>query len=192
MTYRAVATLMHVDVILAEDTRNAQKLLQHYGIQKPVTAYHMHNEHAKTNGLIDGMKSGTTYGLITDAGTPGISDPGYLLAKACIENHLNFESLPGATALIPGLILSGFPNHHFSYYGFLPVKKGRQTVLNELSTLNHTVVLYESPHKIHKTLSDLSQVLGEDTPACLARELTKKFEDIRRGTLGDLSNDIAD
>ena len=186
MTFRAVEVLKQVDVILAEDTRNSGILLQHYGIPTPMQSYHAHNEHVMTEKIISEMQSGKTFGLITDAGTPGISDPGFLLIRACIANGLPAEVLPGSTAFVPALILSALPNHEFTFLGFIPVKKGRKTLLQKLSEESRTMIFYESPHKISRTLQDLAEYLGKDRQASLSRELTKIFEETIRGTLDEL------
>lgn len=186
MTYRAVEVLRNVDTILAEDTRKSGLLLKHYGIETPMQAHHAHNEHEHSKRVIAQMERGKSYGLITDAGTPGISDPGFLLLKKAVEHQLDTEVLPGATAFVPAVIQSALPNHAFTFYGFLPVKKGRKTQLEKLKTEQNTFVLYESPHKIQRTLRDLNETLGGNRRASLSRELTKKFEETLRGTLNEL------
>lgn len=186
MTFRAIETLQGADLILAEDTRNSGVLLKHYEINTPMRSYHAHNEHQVTEEIIQQLLSGKTYALITDAGTPGISDPGYLLAKACVENGVEVQALPGATAFVPALTVSGLVSNEFVFIGFLPVKKGRQTKLNEIKEEKRTLILYESPHKITKTLKDLAAFLGGDRKASLSREITKKFEETLRGTLAEL------
>lgn len=186
MTFRAIETLQGADLILAEDTRNSGVLLKHYEINTPMRSYHAHNEHQVTEGIIQQLLSGKTYALITDAGSPGISDPGYLLAKACVENGIEVQALPGATAFVPALTVSGLVSNEFVFIGFLPVKKGRQTKLNEIKEEKRTLILYESPHKITKTLKDLAAFLGGDRKASLSREITKKFEETLRGTLAEL------
>lgn len=186
ITYRAVETLKSADVILAEDTRNSAKLLQHYGIETNMQAHHAHNEHTSLDRIIHEIRLGRTFALITDAGTPGISDPGFLLLRRCVAEGLEVEVLPGATALVPALILSALPNHEFTYIGFLPVKKGRKAKLEMLSQEPRTMIIYESPHKIARTIADLMTCLGEDRKASLSRELTKKFEETLRGTLLEL------
>lgn len=186
MTFRAIETLQGADLILAEDTRNSGVLLKHYEINTPMRSYHAHNEHQVTEEIIQQLLSGKTYALITDAGTPGISDPGYLLAKACVENGIEVQALPGATAFVPALTVSGLVSNEFVFIGFLPVKKGRQTKLNEIKEEKRTLILYESPHKITKTLKDLAAFLGGDRKASLSREITKKFEETLRGTLAEL------
>lgn len=186
MTFRAIETLQGADLILAEDTRNSGVLLKHYEINTPMRSYHAHNEHQVTEEIIQQLLSGKTYALITDAGSPGISDPGYLLAKACVENGIEVQALPGATAFVPALTVSGLVSNEFVFIGFLPVKKGRQTKLNEIKEEKRTLILYESPHKITKTLKDLAAFLGGDRKASLSREITKKFEETLRGTLAEL------
>ena len=186
MTYRAVETLKSSDLILAEDTRNSGVLLKHFEISTPMRSYHAHNEHKVTDEIVEQRKQGKTYALISDAGSPGISDPGYLLAKACIENQIEIIALPGATAFVPALTVSGLTSNEFVFVGFLPVKKGRQTKLNELKEEKRTMIFYESPHKITRTLKDLTEFFGEDRKASLSREITKKFEETIRGTLIEL------
>lgn len=186
MTYRAVETLKSSDLILAEDTRNSGVLLKHFEISTPMRSYHAHNEHKVTDEIVEQLKQGKTYALISDAGSPGISDPGYLLVKACIENQIEIIALPGATAFVPALTVSGLTSNEFVFVGFLPVKKGRQTKLNELKEEKRTMIFYESPHKITRTLKDLTEFFGEDRKASLSREITKKFEETIRGTLIEL------
>jgi len=187
MTFRAIETLKGSDLILAEDTRNSGILLKHYEISTPMRSYHAHNEHKVTEDLIRQLQEGKVFSLITDAGSPGISDPGYLLAKACVENGVEVIALPGATAFVPALTVSGLISNEFVFIGFLPVKKGRQTKLNELKEEKRTLIFYESPHKIVKTLKDLAEYFGADRKASLSREITKKFEETLRGTLGELA-----
>lgn len=187
MTFRAIETLKGSDLILAEDTRNSGILLKHYEISTPMRSYHAHNEHKVTEDLIRQLQEGKVFSLITDAGSPGISDPGYLLAKACVENGVEVIALPGATAFVPALTVSGLISNEFVFVGFLPVKKGRQTKLNELKEEKRTLIFYESPHKIVKTLKDLAEYFGADRKASLSREITKKFEETLRGTLGELA-----
>ncbi|MDO5656119.1 MAG: 16S rRNA (cytidine(1402)-2'-O)-methyltransferase [Flavobacteriaceae bacterium] len=186
MTYRAVEVLKSVDIILAEDTRNSAHLLSHYQIDTSMQAYHAHNEHAHTEKLLSEMRNGRTLAIITDAGTPGISDPGFLLLRACVENNLSVEVLPGATAFVPALVLSALPNHEFTFIGFLPAKKGRKSQLSKLKNEHRTMIFYESPHKIQRTLADLIAYFGENRMASLSRELTKKFEETLRGNLSEL------
>ena len=186
ITYRAVNTLNKVDGILCEDTRTSAVLLKHYNIQKPLTPYHQHNEHKILQYLIEQLQAGKTYALITDAGTPGISDPGFLLVRECLKNDIPVECLPGATAFVPALVQSGIPSNQFVFEGFLPPKKGRQTAMKALAEEERTIVLYESPHRLVKTLTELCQYMGNDRQAAVCRELTKMFEETRKGTLEDL------
>ena len=186
MTYRAVEILQQVDVILCEDTRTSSFLLKHYQINKPLTPYHQHNEHKIVQHLVDQMLAGRTFALITDAGTPGISDPGFLLLRACAKNDIKVTCLPGATAFVPALVQSGLPCSQFVFEGFLPVKKGRQTAMKALIDEKRTVVFYESPHRLVKTLKELASFLGEEREAAVVREISKKFEDTRRGSLSEL------
>lgn len=186
MTYRAVETLKSSDLILAEDTRNSGVLLKHFEISTPMRSYHAHNEHKVTDEIVEQLKQGKIYSLISDAGSPGISDPGYLLAKACIENQIEVTALPGATAFVPALTVSGLTSNEFIFVGFLPVKKGRQTKLNELKEEKRTMIFYESPHKITRTLKDLAEFFGEERKASLSREISKKFEETIRGNLIEL------
>ena len=186
ITLRALDLLKEVDLILAEDTRTSSVLLQHYGIQKPISPYHQHNEHRIVQHLIDQLKEGKKMALLTDAGTPGISDPAFLLIRACIKENIIVESLPGATAFVPALINSGLPSDRFVFEGFLPQKKGRQTLLKQLAEEERTIIFYESPYRLVKTLSDLIQYLGPERRCCVSRELTKKFEENKRGTIQEV------
>ncbi|MCD4834235.1 MAG: 16S rRNA (cytidine(1402)-2'-O)-methyltransferase, partial [Bacteroidales bacterium] len=186
ITLRAIRILKEVDIILAEDTRKTGILLKHYDIGKPVMAHHKFNEHKTVPVIVDRIKSGETIALVSDAGTPGISDPGFLIARACIEEGLDVECLPGATAIIPALVNSGLPNDRFSFEGFLPQKKGRQKRLNELAEEQKTMVFYESPYRLLKTLTQFAEVFGEDRKASVSRELTKIYEENIRGTLKEL------
>ena len=182
ITLRAIKVLKSVDLILAEDTRTSGKLLKHFEIGTQMHSHHMHNEHKTVHGIIQKLKTGTTIALISDAGTPAISDPGFLLTRACVENNIPVDCLPGATAFVPALVNSGLPNDKFVFEGFLPVKKGRQTRLLLLSEEPRTIILYESPHKLLKTLSQICEYFGEDRQVSLSRELTKLFEETQRGT----------
>ena len=182
MTFRAVEVLKEVDLILAEDTRTSGKLLKHFNVVTPSQSHHMHNEHKTVEGLVNKLKSGVTIALISDAGTPAISDPGFLLTRACIENNIEVECLPGATAFVPALVNSGLPNDKFVFEGFLPVKKGRQTRLKLLAEETRTIIFYESPHKILKTLAHFCEYFGDDRPVSVSRELTKLYEETIRGT----------
>ena len=186
MTLRAIKVLKDVDVVLAEDTRTSGKLLKHFDINTPLQSHHMHNEHKQVDTLVQKMKDGATYALISDAGTPAISDPGFLLTRACVENDIEVECLPGATAFVPALVNSGLPNDRFVFEGFLPVKKGRQTRLMELAEETRTMVFYESPHKLLKTLTHFAEYFGEDRPVSVSRELTKLYEETVRGTLAEV------
>ena len=186
MTFRALRILKEVDCILAEDTRTSGKLLKHYEIDTPMQSHHMHNEHKTVNSVIDRLKNGESFALISDAGTPAISDPGFLLSRTCIENDIEIECLPGATAFVPALVNSGLPNDKFVFEGFLPVKKGRQTRLKLLSEETRTMVFYESPHKLIKTLTNFVEYFGEDRKVSVSRELTKLYEETIRGTAKDV------
>ena len=186
ITFRSVRILNQVDLILAEDTRTSGKLLKHFDIKTPMQSFHMHNEHKVLDKMIDKLKLGIKIALISDAGTPGISDPGFLLVRACVEEGLETECLPGATALIPALVQSGSPTDRFIFEGFLPPKKGRQTRLKLWSEETRTIVFYESPHKIVKTLSQLQEFVGGDRRLSVSRELSKKFEETIRGTVNEL------
>ena len=177
ITYRAVEVLKSVQCILAEDTRTSKVLLQHYGITTPLESYHQHNEHHKINALLQRLSAGAILAQISDAGTPGISDPGFLLCRACLENDIAVEVIPGATAFVPALIKSGFALHRFVFEGFLPPKKGRQTRLKALAEETATTVFYESPHKLLKTLVQLTEYCGADRRVSISREITKKFEE---------------
>lgn len=181
ITFRAIEVLKDVDLILAEDTRTSGKLLKHYEISTHMQSHHMHNEHKTVENIIQKLKSGTVVALISDAGTPAISDPGFLLSRACIENNIDIECLPGATAFVPALVNSGLPNDKFIFEGFLPVKKGRQTRLLFLAEETRTMIFYESPHKLLKTLAHFCEYFGEDRPVSVSRELTKLFEETKRG-----------
>lgn len=183
ITFRAVEILKSVDLILAEDTRTSSKLLRYYNIEKPTTPYHQHNEHKIYNHLIDQLHSGKTMALLTDAGTPGISDPAFLLVRECIKNNIKVECLPGATAFVPALVNSGLPINSFCFEGFLPLKKGRQTFLKKMASEERTMVFYESPMRLTKTLKDFMEYFGVERQSCVCRELTKMFEENKRGTL---------
>ena len=186
MTLRAIKLLKEVDVILAEDTRTSGKLLKHFQIETPMLSHHMHNEHKMVDRIVKRIQAGENFALISDAGTPAISDPGFLLTRACIENGIEVECLPGATAFVPALVNSGFPNDKFVFEGFLPVKKGRQTRLKMLSEETRTLIFYESPHKLVKTLGHFEEYFGENRMVSVSRELTKLFEETRRGTLKEI------
>ena len=182
MTFRAIRILKEVDLILAEDTRTSGKLLKHFEIGTHMHSHHMHNEHKTVENLISRLKAGETIALISDAGTPAISDPGFLLTRACVENGITVECLPGATAFVPALVNSGLPNDKFIFEGFLPEKKGRQTRYLELAEETRTMILYVSPHKLVKTLTEFITYFGEDRQICVSRELSKLHEENRRGT----------
>jgi len=186
ITLRAIRVLQESNLILAEDTRTSGKLLKHFDISTSMQSFHMHNEHKILDRIIQKLKLGTKISLISDAGTPGISDPGFLLVRACVEEGIETECLPGATALIPALVQSGFPTDRFIFEGFLPPKKGRQTRLKLWSEETRTIVFYESPHKIVKTLSQLKEFVGGDRRFSVSRELSKKFEETVRGTVNEL------
>lgn len=186
ITLRALETLKTVDGILAEDTRTSNKLLKHFGIGKPLKSFHSFNEHQRLPQLIKELKDGRRYALISDAGTPGISDPGFLIIRECIQEGIDIECLPGATALIPALIASGLPADRFVFEGFLPHKKGRKTLLGKLAAEERTVILYESPHRLVKTLEQLADTFGPQRHASVSRELTKVFEETRRGSIEEL------
>jgi 16S rRNA (cytidine1402-2'-O)-methyltransferase len=183
ITYRAVEILKSVDLILAEDTRTSSKLLRYYNIEKPTTPYHQHNEHKIYNHLIDQLSSGKTMALLTDAGTPGISDPAFLLVRECIKNDIKVDCLPGATAFVPALVNSGLPINSFCFEGFLPSKKGRQTFLKKIANEERTMVFYESPMRLTKTLKDFIEYFGHERQCSVSRELTKIYEENKRGTL---------
>lgn len=182
ITFRAIVILKTADLILAEDTRTSGKLLKHFEISTPMQSHHMHNEHKTVDVIVQKLKGGTTIALISDAGTPAISDPGFLLVRACIENNIEVECLPGATAFVPALVNSGLPNDKFVFEGFLPVKKGRQTRLLLLAQEPRTMIFYESPHKLVKTLGHFCEYFGDDRQLSVSRELTKLYEETIRGT----------
>lgn len=188
ITLRAIRLMKEVDLILAEDTRTSGKLLQHYSIETPLRSYHMHNEHKIVEKLVDEMKVGKVMALITDAGTPAISDPGFLLSREAMRNDIVVETLPGATAFVPALVNSGLAAHNFCFEGFLPTKKGRKTKLESLIEEKRTMVFYESPYRIVKTLEDFLNYFQEDREASVSREISKKFEETKRGKLSELIN----
>ncbi|HNF29475.1 MAG TPA: 16S rRNA (cytidine(1402)-2'-O)-methyltransferase [Chitinophagaceae bacterium] len=190
-TYRAVEILKGVDVILCEDTRTSSRLLDYYEINKPLSPYHKFNEHKIVAHLVQQMQAGKVIALITDAGTPGISDPAFLLVRECIKENIVVECLPGATAFVPALVNSGLPTNNFVFEGFLPLKKGRQTKLKQLATEDRTIVIYESPMRLVKTLEELAMYFGNDRLCCVSRELTKMFEENKRGTLKENANYFA-
>jgi 16S rRNA (cytidine1402-2'-O)-methyltransferase len=182
ITLRAIEVLKGVDLILAEDTRTSGKLLKHFEISTQMQSHHMHNEHKTVEAIIQKLKNGISIALISDAGTPAISDPGFLLTRVCIENNIEVDCLPGATAFVPALVNSGLPNDKFVFEGFLPVKKGRQTRLKLLAEETRTIIFYESPHKLIKTLTNFCEYFGEDRQVSVSRELTKLYEETIRGT----------
>ena len=187
ITLRALETLQQVDVILCEDTRTSQKLLQHYQIKKPLSPYHQHNEHKIVPHIVDQLVAGKTMALITDAGTPGISDPAFLLVRECIKQNVQVNCLPGAAAFVPALVNSGIPTNRFVFEGFLPMKKGRQTLLKQLAVEERTIIFYESPMRLVKTLEEMAQYLGPERICCVSRELTKMFEENKRGSLTEVA-----
>lgn len=186
MTYRAVEVLKSVDVILAEDTRVSGILLKHYGIETSMQSYHQHNEHSQTESVVNQIKRGRETAIITDAGTPGISDPGFLLARACVAAGVKIECLPGATAFVPALVNSGLPNDKFVFEGFLPAKKGRQKRLKALADEDRSIVFYESPYKLLKTLQQFAEHFGEERQVSISREISKLYEETIRGTLSEV------
>ena len=188
MTLRAIKVLNDVDLILAEDTRNSGKLLKHFEIKTPMQSHHMHNEHKMVSRVVERIQNGESVAIISDAGTPAISDPGFLLTRACLENEIEIECLPGATAFVPALVNSGLPNDKFVFEGFLPVKKGRQTRLKLLAEESRTMIFYESPHKLVKTLNQFGEYFGQDRLISVSRELTKLFEETKRGTIQEVLN----
>lgn len=186
ITFRAVEILKNADLILAEDTRTSSILLNHYGISKPLSPFHQHNEHKIVSHLIDQLSAGKTIALLTDAGTPGISDPAFLLVRECIKHNIAVECLPGATAFVPALVNSGLPINSFCFEGFLPLKKGRQTFLKKMALEERTMVFYESPMRLVKTLFNFMEYFGAERLCCVSRELTKKFEENKRGNLQEV------
>ncbi len=188
MSFRAIRILKEADVILAEDTRTSGKLLRHFEIEGNLRPFHMHNEHKVVEQYREALQAGQSIALISDAGTPAVSDPGFLMVRAAIEGGIEVISLPGATAFVPALVNSGLAAHNFCFEGFLPVKKGRQTKLKKLAEEERTIILYESPHRLARTFSDLAEHLGPDRPATYSREISKKFEETRRGSLAELAD----
>lgn len=186
ISLRSLEVLKSVDVILAEDTRTSSKLLQHYGISKPISPYHQHNEHKIVPHIADQLIAGKTFALITDAGTPGISDPAFLLVRECAKHDIKVETLPGATAFVPALVNSGLPITRFTFEGFLPLKKGRQTLMKKLAGEERTMVFYESPMRLVKTLQEFIEYFGAERQCCVSRELTKLFEENKRGSLHEV------
>jgi 16S rRNA (cytidine1402-2'-O)-methyltransferase len=191
ITLRAIRILKEADLVLAEDTRTTRKLFSHYGISTRLQSYHIFNEHQKTEEMVNRIASGETTALVSDAGTPSISDPGFMLVRACIERNVPVECLPGPTALIPALVSSGFPCDKFCFEGFLPHKKGRKTKLTELAQESRTIILYESPHRILRTLQELQQAMGDERLCAVSRELSKLHEETLRGTFAELVEHFA-
>ncbi|MCG2614349.1 16S rRNA (cytidine(1402)-2'-O)-methyltransferase [Terrimonas sp. NA20] len=187
ITLRALEILKEVDLILAEDTRNTSHLLNHYQITRPLSPYHQHNEHKVLQHLVSQLLEGKKMAVVTDAGTPGISDPAFLLVRECIKNGVKVECLPGATAFVPALVNSGIPSNRFVFEGFIPIKKGRQTLLKQLVTEERTMIFYESPMRLVKTLEEFATYFGPDRLCSVSRELTKMFEENKRGTLSELA-----
>jgi 16S rRNA (cytidine1402-2'-O)-methyltransferase len=186
ITLRALRMLKESDLILAEDTRTSQKLLSHYSISTRLQSFHAHNEHKALPGIIEKIKTHARVSLVSDAGTPGISDPGFLLVRECLKHEIRVECLPGPTAFVPALVMSGFPCDRFAFEGFLPHKKGRESRMREMATLSKTLVLYESPHRIGKLLEEIQTHMGENRMVCIAREISKLHEEICRGTAQEL------
>jgi len=186
ITFRSIRLLNEVDIVLAEDTRTSKKLFSHYQIETPLSSFHMHNEHKVLSKWIDRLHMGDSIALISDAGTPAISDPGFLLVRECVKEHIDIECLPGATAFVPAVVNSALPCDKFIFEGFLPVKKGRQTRLKYLSEEERTMVFYESPHRVVKTLSQFCEYFGEERRSSVSRELSKIYEETKRGTLQEL------
>ena len=186
ITFRAIEVLKTVDLILAEDTRTSGKLLKHYDIDTPMQSHHMHNEHKTVEGIVNRLRSGDSIALISDAGTPAISDPGFLLTRASVENDIEVDCLPGATAFVPALVNSGLPNDRFVFEGFLPAKKGRQTRLKLLSEEKRTMIFYESPHKLIKTLTQFKEFFGTEQRVSVSREITKLHEETVRGSIPEV------
>ena len=188
ITFRAINVLKEVHLILAEDTRTSSKLLKHYNIVTPLISHHIHNEHKTIDQIVQRLKTGQNLALISDAGTPAISDPGFLLVRACVENDIEIECLPGATALIPALVNSGLPNDKFHFEGFLPHKKGRHSRLLKLAEMEHSIVLYESPHRILKAVKQFAEYFGLERKISLSREISKLHEETIRGNIEELIN----
>ena len=186
ITFRSIRLLKEVDIVLAEDTRTSKKLFSHYQIETPLSSFHMHNEHKVLSKWIDRLHMGDSIALISDAGTPAISDPGFLLVRECVKEHIDIECLPGATAFVPAVVNSALPCDKFIFEGFLPVKKGRQTRLKYLSEEERTMVFYESPHRVVKTLSQFCEYFGGERRSSVSRELSKIYEETKRGTLQEL------
>ncbi len=188
MTFRAIKVLKEADLILAEDTRTSSVLLKHYEIHKRLESHHKFNEHKTAEIIKERILNGLNVALVSDAGTPGISDPGFLLVRTCVENGIEVQTLPGATAFVPALVSSGFPCDRFCFEGFLPVKKGRQTRLTELAAETRSIIIYESPYRLVKTLDQLTEFFGAERRCCVSREISKKFEEHRRGSLKEVAD----
>ena len=192
ITLRAIRLLKEADLVLAEDTRTTKKLFVNYNIDTTLASFHMHNEHKVLAEFIDRLKAGETFALVSDAGTPGISDPGFLLVRECVKNNIEIECLPGATAFVPALVNSGLPSEKFIFEGFLPTKKGRQTRLKLLLEEERTMIFYESPHRIVKTLSQFAEYFGEDRKVSVSREISKMFEETKRGKVKEVLTHFED
>lgn len=192
ITLRALSVLKGVDVILAEDTRTTGNLLRHFQIEKKLIAHHLHNEHKTVAAIVERIKNGEKIALVSDAGTPAISDPGFLLVRECIKNDIEVDCLPGATAFVPALVNSGLPCERFIFEGFLPQKKGRQTKLKSLAQVDCTMLFYESPHRLLKALNEFITIFGPDRKASVSREITKMFEETKRGTLEEINTYFSD
>ncbi len=192
ITLRALSILKEVDLILAEDTRTTGNLLRHFQIEKKLIAHHLHNEHKTVAAIVDRIKNGEKIALVSDAGTPAISDPGFLLVRECIKNDIEVDCLPGATAFVPALVNSGLPCERFIFEGFLPQKKGRQTKLKSLAEVDCTMIFYESPHRLLKALNEFIAIFGPDRRASVSRELTKMFEETKRGSLEEINAYFSD
>jgi 16S rRNA (cytidine1402-2'-O)-methyltransferase len=192
MTFRAISVLKQVDLILAEDTRTSSVLMQHYDIHVPMQSHHKFNEHETSAQMAEKIAGGLNVALVSDAGTPGISDPGFMLVRECVKRGIEVECLPGATAFVPALVQSGLPTEKFCFEGFLPQKKGRETRLREIAQETRTMIIYESPYRLLKTLQQLAQVMGEERPAAVCREISKRFAETQRGTLAELIGHFAE
>lgn len=192
ITLRALEVLKSADLILAEDTRTTGILLKHFEISNKLQSYHIHNEHKVVDRLIEKLKSGQEIALVSDAGTPAISDPGFLLVRACIENNIEVSCLPGATAFVPALVMSGLPASSFVFEGFMPVKKGRKTFLERIAREKRTIILYESPHRLIKTITQLGEFMGGDRKCAVSREISKIFEETVRGTISEILSIFVD
>lgn len=190
ITFRAIEVLKEVNLVLAEDTRQTKKLFQHYDISTPLDSFHQHNEHKRLNSIVEKILAGTRIALVSDAGTPGISDPGFLLVRECIANDIKVECLPGATAFVPALVNSGFPCERFTFEGFLPHKKGRQKRIEALLDESRTAIFYESPHRIEKLVAQIVEFLGAEREISISREITKMHEETVRGTAGEVLEKI--